>query len=244
MSKKLSDDFFWPSYVDVMTNLFAITLVLFVVSFILFKGKNAELERANAELNVIKEEYDRVQAMNNAIQSWDNNPYFKYDTKYQKHILTLPFEYNLNEYEIPNGLSNPQVENDIKRVGKSIIQTIHELMNKYVKTKDGKQNFNIKFLVVIEGQASKSGEEEHNDVLSYRRALYLKKYWLNPNNQVSYNGMNFLDKRINCELIVSGSGFSGSPREPDFIDGEVNPANQRFLVHILPVIDWNIKNNL
>ena len=40
MGKKNSKDFFWPSYVDVMTNLFAITLVLFVVSFFLFKGKN------------------------------------------------------------------------------------------------------------------------------------------------------------------------------------------------------------
>ena len=60
MKKHNSNDFFWPSYVDVMTNLFAITLVLFVVSFFLFKGKNQELEQANADLRVMKEEYQRV----------------------------------------------------------------------------------------------------------------------------------------------------------------------------------------
>lgn len=235
MGKKNSKDFFWPSYVDVMTNLFAITLVLFVVSFFLFKGKNAELE-------VIKEEYVRVQAMNQAIQEWDNNPYFKYDLKHQKHILTLPFEYEWDKYEIPDGLKNPEVAGDIKKVGESIIQTINELLTQYVKADSLKQSFNIKFLVVIEGQASRTGGEEYNDVLSYRRALYLKKYWLNPDNNVSYKGLTFTDPELKCELIVSGSGFSGSPREPEFLStGEANPANQRFLVHIVPVIDWNKK---
>lgn len=237
MVKKNSKDFFWPSYVDVMTNLFAITLVLFVVSFFLFKGKYQELEDANKELTVMKEEYQRVIDMNNAIQSLDNNGYFKYDEKFQKHILTLPFEYILNQYRIPTGLSNPEVVTDIKEVGISIIKTIIDLREKYII--DGKNSFNIKFLVVIEGQASRSGEEEHNDILSYRRALYLKKYWLDPSNEIHFMGMSFMDPDLRCEMIVSGSGFSGSPREPDFINGNVNSANQRFLVHIVPVIDWN-----
>lgn len=242
MGKKNSKDFFWPSYVDVMTNLFAITLVLFVVSFFLFKGKNAELEETNAQLEVIREEYVRVQAMNKAIQEWDNNPYFKYDVKHQKHILTLPFEYGTDRCEIPSGLKNPEVEGDIKKVGESIIQTINELLTQYVEADSLKQSFNIKFLVVIEGQASRIGGEEYNDILSYRRALYLKKYWLNPANNVSYNGLTFTDPNLKCELIVSGSGFSGSPREPEFLStGKANPANQRFLVHIVPVIDWNKK---
>lgn len=242
MGKKNSKDFFWPSYVDVMTNLFAITLVLFVVSFFLFKGKNAELEETNAQLEVIREEYVRVQAMNKAIQEWDNNPYFKYDVKHQKHILTLPFEYETDRCEIPSGLKNPEVEGDIKKVGESIIQTINELLTQYVEADSLKQSFNIKFLVVIEGQASRIGGEEYNDILSYRRALYLKKYWLNPANSVSYNGLTFTDPNLKCELIVSGSGFSGSPREPEFLStGKANPANQRFLVHIVPVIDWNKK---
>ena len=35
---------FWPSYVDVMTTLFAITLVLFAVSFSRFKIKEQQLK--------------------------------------------------------------------------------------------------------------------------------------------------------------------------------------------------------
>jgi len=239
MGKKNSKDFFWPSYVDVMTNLFAITLVLFVVSFFLFKGKNEQLETVNKELTVMKDEYQRVIDMNNAIQSLDNNEFFRYDDTYQKHILTIPFEYILNQYRIPSGLSNPEVVSDIKEVGISIIKTIIDLREKYIF--DGKNTFNIKFLVVIEGQASRSGEEEHNDILSYRRALYLKKYWLDSFNEIHFQGMSFTDPALRCEMIVSGSGFSGSPREPDFINGIVNAANQRFLVHIVPVIDWNQK---
>lgn len=239
MGKKNSKDFFWPSYVDVMTNLFAITLVLFVVSFFLFKGKNEQLETVNNELTVMKDEYQRVIDMNNAIQSLDNNEFFRYDDTYQKHILTIPFEYILNQYRIPSGLSNPEVVSDIKEVGISIIKTIIDLREKYII--DGKNTFNIKFLVVIEGQASRSGEEEHNDILSYRRALYLKKYWLDSFNEIHFQGMSFTDPALRCEMIVSGSGFSGSPREPDFINGIVNAANQRFLVHIVPVIDWNQK---
>ena len=127
MGKKNSKDFFWPSYVDVMTNLFAITLVLFVVSFFLFKGKNEQLETVNNELTVMKDEYQRVIDMNNAIQSVDNNEFFRYDDTYQKHILTIPFEYILNQYRIPSGLSNPEVVSDIKEVGISIIKTIIDL---------------------------------------------------------------------------------------------------------------------
>lgn len=231
MSAKNKKDFFWPSYVDVMTNLFAITLVLFVVSFFLFREKTKALE-------VVEAEYVRIKAMNEAIQQWSNNPYFQYDTTYQKHILTLPFEYKLAEYELPSGLYNPEVQDDIKKVGISIIKTIDELLNDY-----GSKSFKLKFLVVIEGQASMTGEEEFNDILSYRRALYLKEYWLDPNNDVNYNGLTLADReQLHCELIVSGSGFSGSPREEEYIyqNGRriANPANQRFLVHIVPVIDW------
>lgn len=239
MKKNTSNDFFWPSYVDVMTNLFAITLVLFVVSFFLFKGKNQELEKANADLLVMEEEYQRVKDMNNALQSLDNNEYFKYDPIFQKHILTLPFEYIRDKYKLPGGLINPEVAGEISEVGISIIKTICELKDKYMSDQDSAVPFNIKFLIVLEGQASRSGTEEHNDVLSYKRALYLKKFWLDTDNNVQYKGISFDSPELKCEMIVSGSGFSGSPREPDFIDGKVNTANQRFLVHIVPVIDWN-----
>ena len=41
---KRSNGSFWPSYVDIMTTLFAIMLVLFVVSYSRFKNKEKQLK--------------------------------------------------------------------------------------------------------------------------------------------------------------------------------------------------------
>lgn len=65
------------------------------------------------------------------------------------------------------------------------------------------------------------------DVLSYQRSLELHKYW-------KKNGIDF-SSMPKCELVISGSGEKGVPRD---ISSETN--NQRFLIHIVPVIG-NIK---
>lgn len=233
MNSKNHKDFFWPSYVDVMTNLFAVTLVLFVVSFFLFRKKTKDLE-------VMKQEYIRIQEMNQAIRQLDSNSFFRYNEEYKKHILTLQPEYKINEFEIPEGLNNPGIVSDIRDAGISIIKTILDLKKEYVEADSTRKAIDVKFLIVIEGQASKNGEEEYNDILSFRRALSLKKFWIDPKNHVEINGYTLTDPEMQCEVIVSGSGFYGSPRvKPEFINGRANPANQRFLVHLVPVIDWN-----
>ena len=67
----------------------------------------------------------------------------------------------------------------------------------------------IKFLVVIEGQASADGyyvnEYYNNDVLSYQRALALHRFW-KEEASIDFSNM---DK---CELVISGSGEGGVPR--------------------------------
>lgn len=90
----------------------------------------------------------------------------------------------------------------------------------------------IKYLVVIEGQASSDGyyvdEYRNNDVLSYQRALELNKFW--QKEGIDFSNMD------RCELVVSGSGVKGVPRD------SIEDNNQRFLIHIVPVIG-NIKMN-
>lgn len=54
---------FWPSYVDVMTTLFAIMLVLFVVSFSRFKIKNDQLQELVDEYEDIITVYSTVGSM-------------------------------------------------------------------------------------------------------------------------------------------------------------------------------------
>lgn len=236
-------DSFWPSYVDVMTNLFAIALVLFVVSFFWYKSNSRELLEYANQLEDKGREYDRIQEMNKAIQSLDSNKYFMYSRKYQKHILSkdsVKVEFLSGKYLIPEHLT-PSSKQDlpkIKDVGVSIIKTINDLRAKYII--DNNNSFRIKFLIVIEGQASRSGEEYQNYILSYQRALSLKQFW----DGIVYEGKKVSWEELNCELIVSGSGWYGSPREPDFLDKDstiVNKANQRFLVHVVPVIDWKDK---
>ena len=220
MKHEKTSNTFWASYVDVMTNLFAITLVLFVISFFWFR-------HINKELSVREEEYRRIQKLNNAIKTLDNNAYFTYNEEHQKHILNLSIQFRTgyNYYEIPNHLVDPSKVYEIKKVGESIIKSIEELRKEYASEQN---SYRIKFLVVIEGQASRNGDEYPNYILSYQRALSLKKLW----DGVSYNGKKITDEELNCEVVVSGSGWYGAPREIE------EYKNQRFLVHIVPVIEW------
>jgi hypothetical protein len=81
----------------------------------------------------------------------------------------------------------------------------------------------IKYLIVVEGQASKDNWMG-NDDLSYHRAQSLIKFW--ETNDLG------LDNLKNCEIIIAGSGEKGIPRSlPD-----TGAANQRFLITIVPKI--------
>ena len=237
MKRKKNSDSFWASYVDVMAILFAITLVLFVSSFFWFDKKNGELEASERELAKIKE-------LKAAIKHLNDNDYFRYNELYQKHILSninIEFLEGYNYYRIPEDLSwecrNDETMSKIDSVGISIVKTIDTLKRSY---ESGQDSYRIKFLVVIEGQASRSGDIQKNYELSYRRALSLMNHWRNDN--VKYNGMRLIpdstnyNRDLNCEIIVSGSGIHGVPREDE--SSGSNPRNQRFLVHIVPIIEW------
>jgi flagellar motor protein MotB len=81
------------------------------------------------------------------------------------------------------------------------------------------------YLLIVEGQSSKDNYPRNYE-LSYSRALSLVKYW-------TRNGIRFDD--LPCEVIISGSGQASRFRvRPEVINGEANPANQRFVIHIIP----------
>ena len=56
MDKQNYNSSFWPSYVDIMTTLFAIMLVLFAVSYTRFKIKQKELE-------AVKDKYEEIMSI-------------------------------------------------------------------------------------------------------------------------------------------------------------------------------------
>jgi len=233
---------FWPSYVDIMTTLFAIMLVLFTVSFSRFKIKEKQLQ-------ALVDEYENIITVYSTVGAIDSTEYFGYNEQYLKHLFTVDVEYQQKEYRInklkldlTDSLAACRKRDSIVTAGKIVKNTILEIEKSKVNSS------NIKFLVVIEGQASKVGfnvDDWHNNyTLSYLRAQFLNDFW-------KKNGID-LASIPKCELIISGSGEGGVPRvQPDtatlrkvYVDNNEywqqwvaeEAKNQRFLIHIVPVI--------
>ncbi len=221
MRKSGNKESFWPSYVDIVTNLFAIMVVLFAVSYSRFRIKEVELRKLADKYEEIKSIYDMVEKIDTS--------YFDFNKEYVKHIFKIQVTFQKGKFDIEKDLQSDltdKAEADALRdriiaAGQEIKNTIEKLQ----RSESNKQD--IKYLVVIEGQASADGYHNdayfNNDVLSYQRALELHKYW-------KKQGIDF-SSMPKCELVISGSGEQGVPRDTV---SETN--NQRFLIHIVPVI--------
>lgn len=218
---------FWPSYVDIMTTLFAIMLVLFGVTFSHFKSVNNDLMEAQDSLNAYVKDYKELLSIYEIVENIDTT-YFEFRKEYVKHIFKINVTYQTGAFDLyrlqadkDNPAKADRLRNDIFHAGEIIKSTIENLQRKDSLKQD------IKYLVVIEGQASKDGYDQNdfmnNNVLSYQRAWKLTEFW-------KARGIDFtqMDK---CELVISGSGEKGVPRET----GDER-LNQRFLIHIVPVI--------
>jgi len=235
---------FWPSYVDIMTTLFAITLVLFGVSFSRFKIKEKQLQ-------VLVDEYQNIVNVYSTVNEIDETALFGYDANYLKHLMTIDIQYQQKEYHmdrLQQDLTSPQLADDIRANVKAAGDTIMSKISKLEESIPDSLKKNIKFLVIIEGQSSKikydEGDWKNNYTLSYLRAQFLNKFWVE-------NGIDF-ESMPRCELIISGSGEGGVPRVAVDMDSLRNvypdpsickarweaeeKKNQRFLVHIVPVI--------
>jgi outer membrane protein OmpA-like peptidoglycan-associated protein len=196
-------DFFWLSYSDLMTSLFFVMLVLFVLVYTMQNKLIGDLGEKGREL-------DRIKEIEKTVNNIDTN-YFKYDEENKKHILNMSFLFPTGSHDISKIF--PDKRKDLLKAG----QVIKQLILKYPEEE------NIKYLIVVEGQASKDNWDG-NDDLSYHRAQSLTKFWMN--NDLG------LDKLKNCEIIIAGSGEKGIPRSlPD-----IGTANQRFLITIVPKI--------
>jgi outer membrane protein OmpA-like peptidoglycan-associated protein len=186
-----------------MTSLFFVMLVLFVLVYTMQNKMIGELGEKGRELDRIKEIEKTVNNIDTA--------YFKYDEENKKHILNMQFLFPKGSNDISKII--PDKRDDLLKAG----NVIKQLILKYPEEE------NIKYLIVVEGQASKDNWAG-NDDLSYHRAQSLIKFW--EQNNIG------LDKLKNCEIIVAGSGEKGIPRtQPD-----IGNANQRFLITIVPKI--------
>ena len=198
MSKSRKESFFWTSYSDLMTSLFFVMLVLFVLVIVLLHNK---IKATEAQLK-------KIQEIEESVKNIDKD-YFEYDENFKRHTLKniiVSFQKgSSNIYDIP------EYQRDrLLSAGNSIKRFVNAAVRK---------NPDVKYLLIIEGQASKD-DYQRNFELSYERALALVKFW-------ERDGLNF--NTNNCEIIISGSGT-----ESLFRAQNDEAANQRFVIHIIP----------
>jgi outer membrane protein OmpA-like peptidoglycan-associated protein len=174
MSKKTN--FFWASYADLMTSLFFIMLVLFVLAVAMMKRQS----------KATKEELKKITEIQNSVKQLDPR-YFSYQEEYKRFTLKRQIQFAPAKSEIKD-----EYKPYLLDVGKNIESLIIRLKTEY-------QNKDIKYMIIIEGMASKDNYKD-NDALSYFRALSLLKLWEKNNIQFDPNF---------CELQVAGSGTRG-----------------------------------
>ncbi|MGW8123626.1 hypothetical protein ACV07N_13290 [Roseivirga echinicomitans] len=194
-------NYFWIGFSDLMVSLFFVMLVLFVVSIGYLQYKTKATER---QLEKVKEIQESTRQL--------PEEYFSYQPQYKRFKLNQQIQFRLGKADILD-----EYHIYLLNVGRSIQELIDRL-----KSDPKNKEFDIKYLVVIEGMSSKDSYQL-NFQLSYDRALSLYKLW-------NDNGIIF-DPEV-CEIQIAGSGTEGV-RE---FSGKEEYKNQQFLIHIVPKI--------
>jgi predicted Holliday junction resolvase-like endonuclease len=205
------DNLFWIGYSDLMTSMFFIMLVLFVTAtgYLQLQKKASEEQKKATE-----EQLKKIEELQTAVKQLPEK-YFEYQPQYKRFKLNKQIQFARGDAKIDARYNDYLIE-----VGNSINQLINDL-----KSNESYNKFDIKYLVVIEGMASKDNYPL-NFELSYARAFSLYKLWLyNLGDKVIFNP-NY------CEIQIAGSGTRGI-RE---FSGSYEYKNQQFLIHIVPKI--------
>ena len=163
-----------------------------------------KLNKDRKRLTVMEKEYKKLREIQEAIKRLDSR-YFKYQPEYKRFVLRSQVQFDKGDSEIDRSY------HDMLMVSGLAIQRLI-----YGFESDA----NIKYLLVIEGMASRDNYDKNYE-LSYARALSLVRLW-------KKQGIHF-DNRI--EVMISGSGEGGVGRNP-----YQEEKNQRFLIQIIPKI--------
>jgi outer membrane protein OmpA-like peptidoglycan-associated protein len=210
--RQRDDDAFWPSYVDLMTSLFVVVLMLFVFSFAAYSITRINLQREMNSYRVRAENYNRLQNIDAAIAGLANKNEFEYQKEYKRYVFR-------EEVHFDRGVStiDPSYDDFLLRSGRAITNLVATLRADPAKR-------GIKYLVIIEGMASRDNYKD-NFALSYRRAYALYAFW--NDHKIGF------DKDV-CEVIIAGSGTDGVGRYPSAQEAR----NQRFLIQIIPKVAY------
>lgn len=192
-----------------MVSLFFVMLVLFAVAL----GHSENERRIAEEAKLATEkQLKKIQEIQESTKQLPEE-YFSYQPQYKRFKLNKQIQFQRGQSEI-----QPKYKPYLMEVGKSIQELIERL-----KSNEQNSDFEIKYLVVIEGMASNNDKYPLNFELSYSRALSLYRLW--KEEPIVF------DPEI-CEIQIAGSGTEGL-RE---YSGSEEYKNQQFLIHIVPKI--------
>jgi hypothetical protein len=200
---------FWTSYVDLMTSLFVIMLVLFVLCLVRFN-------KANKDLQATVKQMETIRQIDSALAKLDTAS-FQYDKINKRHKLRVEVSFANNSYNF----------NTIDSVTRTILKKagihLYNLMDSLTR-----KNKEISYLVVVEGMTQrnqsnwKSRLRDTGYVVSYKRALALVNYW-QDSVRLDFQHLS------NCEIMIAGSGYFSKSR--DTVDAN---KNRRFIIQISP----------
>ena len=224
MAKNGNKQDFWPSYVDLMTNLFAVMLVLFVVAFFFFKKQDEEATRANEELTAARdsalfkaEELEKILQLDTLFRELSTSDVLRYNE--DNHTFVAKAFEGKEIFGQEDTIIIKEYLPDVDTVGKQLDALLAKLNS----------NKNFSYLLVIEGYSANDPrnpmdkDREYNYNLSFKRAHALYERWLNHGH---------LDlRKYNTEILICGSGLNGKNR-----DSRVEANNKRFVIQIIPKI--------
>ncbi|MGV3502823.1 MAG: hypothetical protein ACO1O1_03900 [Adhaeribacter sp.] len=205
---KGNKDFFWPSYVDLMTSLFIVMLVLFVLSYKMFQDNEDKLK-------VQLEQLRKIQEIEAALKGLEGK-YFRFDPVNKRHELKVQTRFAPNSWVIREA-----DKDSLFQAGLTLKRLIDQIPD----------DQGVKYLVIIEGMAARDLSNpnyhrlrrDYGYQLSYNRALALLNLW-------EARDIHFDEKRF--EILLAGSGFYGTGR----YSGAREYDNKRFLIQIIPKI--------
>lgn len=247
---KQSKDFFWPSYVDLMTALFLTMLVLFVVSYKLFQDESQRLRDANKQLNARVEQLEVIQRIENSLRTMmSDSSLFRYEPAFRRYSLARDVAFIGGQWDLSQpakALRNPKDVQYLAATGIKLRSIVDSLLIK--KQKDPKLR-DISYVLAVVGSASNlykdkyhprydsyayTNYENWNYILSYQRAKSLYDFW-KINNIVDFDSPRYHDV---LELVLAGNGLGGVGRYNSSSNNYETEEfkNQRFLIQIIPKV--------
>lgn len=214
---KQSRDFFWPSYVDLMTALFLIMLVLFALSYKRFKDKEHERTELIKKLEVQVAEKKKLDEIKKSLEGLEGR-YFLYRDDCKRHELKVDVVFPSKSAVLP-----PGKQDSLFLAGSFLLRQMEKI----------RTDLDVKYLIVVEGRAAKDIYKAPNHPdnqdgpqvrqLSFNRAMALINFW-------QQRGLRFPENRF--EIVAAGSGFAGACR----YTGQQETQNRRFVIQILPKV--------